>query len=221
MTRRTRTLTFLALLSSHCALPLIGWAPVPRDSPELKFTDTSGKQRLLSSFKGKVVLVEFLLTACPHCARVAQTIDRLNRDLGPRGLQPIGIALEDGPSGPTLTDFARNFNITFLAGYTSSEKVDAYIGREPMQRFQVPQIVVIDRNGVIRAQSQSTGETALEDESHLRSLLQTLLEDGSPSWISRAPGFSLALAVVLGGTLIWTRRRKWQKSLTSPRRVVH
>jgi peroxiredoxin len=214
MTVRTTTLALLALLLSYSAIPVVGRAPVPRNSPELKFIDTSGQEVLLSHFKGKVVLVEFLLTSCPHCGGLAQTVNRLNRDFARRGFQPIAVAFEDGPSGPTMADFVRQFNIAYLAGSTSSGEIDAYIGRAPRERFQVPQIVVIDRNGMIRAQSQPVGEKALEEEAHLRSLIDMLLDEGSPSWGLAAPAFSLAVAVVFGGTLVWIRRRKWQRSPT-------
>jgi hypothetical protein len=51
-----------------------------------------------------------------------------------------------------------------------------------MERFQVPQVVVIDRAGVIRAQSRPTGESDLTDESYLRNLIRGLLSE------SAAPG---------------------------------
>lgn len=216
MTVRTTTLALLAVL----ATPLIGRAPVPRNSPELKFIDTSGKEILLSNFTGKVVLVEFLLTNCPHCIGLAQTINRLNHKLARPDFQAIAIAFDDGPSGPTVADFAREFSITLLAGHTSSSKVDTYLGRNPGERFQVPQIVVIDRNGVIRAQSQPVGEKALEDEAHLRSLIDSLLDEGYSSWTSGASAFSLAVAAVLGGALIWIRRQKWQKSAAPQQRLA-
>jgi peroxiredoxin len=215
MTVRTTTLAFLALFFSYSAIPLVGRAPVPRSSPELKFTDTAGHDLLLSQSKGKVVLVEFLLTSCPHCGGLAQTVNRLNRELSHRGFQAIAIAFEDGPSGPTVADFARQFNLAFLTGYASSGNIDAYIGRAPTERFQVPQIVVIDRNGVIRAQSLPVGEKVLEDEAHLRSLIATLLDEGPRSWSSGVPALSLVLAVLLAGTMVWIRRRKWHRSLTS------
>ena len=45
-----------------------------------------------------------------------------------------------------------------------------------VERLMVPQIVVIDRTGVIRAQSQPQGETDLESEVYLRTLIDHLLQ---------------------------------------------
>lgn len=160
--------------------PLLGTSPVPRKSPDLTFRDPAGNQTSLSNFKDKVVLVEFLVMDCPHCVRVTQTVNKLYNELGPRGFQAIGIAFDNPVNGPLVAYFAQYFKITFPVGYTSSDKVDTYLGRPVMQQFQVPQIVVIDGKGVIRAQSHPTGETNLEDETYLRNLIETLLREGSP-----------------------------------------
>jgi hypothetical protein len=44
----------------------------------------------------------------------------------------------------------------------------------------VPQIVVIDRRGVIRAQSRPVREVNLEDENFLRHWIDGLLKEGAP-----------------------------------------
>jgi hypothetical protein len=59
--------------------------------------------------------------------------------------------------------------------------VDSYLGREEKERFMVPQIVVIDRKGVIRAQSRPVREANLEDEIYLRNFLNTLLIESAPA----------------------------------------
>jgi hypothetical protein len=51
--------------------------------------------------------------------------------------------------------------------------VDSYLGRSVMERLMVPQIVVIDRQGVIRAQSDRN----LEEEGYLRTLIEKLLRE--------------------------------------------
>ena len=208
MIGRNRYLGLLALLWAVGMLPLGAAAPVPRESPELKFMDATEKEILLSSFKGKVVLIEFLLVNCPHCARVAQTIAQLHRDLGPRGFQPIGIAFENGISAPLVASFAQDFKINYPVGYTSSDKVDGYLGRVGMERFRVPQIVVIDRHGVVRAQSRPVGEKDLEEETYLRSLIGTLLTEGSPSWTSKVFSISpAAILLIVGSVMVWKMKR--------------
>ena len=172
-----RKLIPLAVSLALGVSPLVATSPVPRKSPEFTIVEPSGKETQLSTFKGKVVLIEFLLTNCPHCMRVSQTLTTLHKELGPRGFQPIAIAFDVNITGAGVTSFAQRFGITYLMGYASSGKVDSYLGREPADRLQVPQIVVIDRAGVIRAQSRPRGDPNLEQENPLRYLINALLKE--------------------------------------------
>lgn len=176
MQRFSLSFGLLALAASM----LLATTPAPRKSPEFSFSDPSGKQTSLSSLKGKVVVIEFLLTNCPHCKRVAKMIARVQGELAQRGLLTIGIAFDNNINGKTVTQFSQNLGVTYPIGYTSSADVDNYLGRTPTERLMVPQIVVIDRAGVIRAQSRPTREENLEDESQLRNLIDGLLKEGAP-----------------------------------------
>src|SRR5215472_10168261 len=93
-------------------MPLAATAPVPRQSPELKFLDAGGREVLLSSFKGKVVVLEFLFLRSEHCIRVAQTLNRLNGELGPRGFQAVGVAFGPNANGPVLSTVMQNLKLT-------------------------------------------------------------------------------------------------------------
>ena len=181
MTALTKKVGPLATYMLLTASVLVATAPVPRKSLEFTFVEPSGKQTALSSFQGKVVVVEFLLINCPHCTRVAQMIAKLHKELGPRGFQPLGIAFDNDAGGGKVTEFVRRLGITYPVGYTSSMAVDAYLGRKAAERFMVPQIVVIDRKGIIRAQSRPVRESSLEDEIYLRNLLDSLLKESVPA----------------------------------------
>jgi peroxiredoxin len=175
--RKMASLTILLLLG----LPAVAAAPVPRQSPELTFTDPAGHAVSLSSLKGQVVVLEFLLVRCPSCLRVAQTVNKLYGEMGGRGFRPIGIVFDNGIGGPAVRNFADLLKINYPVGYATSDMVDGYLGRALMERFQVPQLVVIDRAGMIRAQSRPTGEANLIDETYLRNLVRDLLEEDIPA----------------------------------------
>ena len=167
---------FLALgAGSAAAAP-----PVPRASPELTIVEASGKETPLSSFKGKVVVLEFLLVGCPHCLRVAQTINKLHAEMAQRGFETVGVAFDNGIGSPALQNLVRLLKLDYPVGRTTSDKVDSYLGRSVMERMQVPQLVIVDRTGVIRAQSRAIGEANLTDEGYLRGLVDALLDEEVP-----------------------------------------
>jgi len=176
---RMRSIASLAVLLA-LGFPAVAAPPVLRDSPEFTIVDPSGHTTPLSSFKGQVVVIEFLLYRCPSCLRIAQTINKLHGEMANRGFRPIGIVFDDGVTEPVVHDLALLLKLNYLVGYTTSDQVDRYLGRAGIIRLQVPQVVVIDRAGVIRAQSRPSGETNLTDESYLRNLVRELLDEGVP-----------------------------------------
>lgn len=156
---------------------------VPRKSPDFMIIEASGRETALSSFHGKVVVIEFFFLRSARCLRVAQTLNRLNGDLGQRGFQPVGIVFGPGVDVQRVTYFAEDFKLTYPLGYSRPDKVDAYLAREPKEILNIPQVVVIDRAGVIRAQSGGKGgDPILENETSLRALIESLLvEKATPA----------------------------------------
>jgi peroxiredoxin len=211
-----RHFVLVACVMALGALQLADSAVVPRPSPELAVAGPAGRDFRLSNFKGKVVLIEFLLTNCPHCWRVAQMIENLGKDFGSHGFQPIGVAFDSQIGQPAVTNFVRGFHLSYPVGYTSSGSVDGYLGRTGAQRFQVPQIVVIDREGTIRAQSRPIGETTLEDETYLHNLVETLLRKSAPpvttdlsSQMRTNPAIvPIAILIAIGGFLAWRNQKR-------------
>jgi peroxiredoxin len=156
-------------------------APVPRQAPELKIVEATGKTHLLSAQKGKVVVVQFLFTWCQHCQNTAVMLSKLQNELGPQGLQVYGVAFNDEVNTP---DAAKNaldqasFNTRFAqfpVGRASKDTVLKYLGISVMERFAVPQMIVVDTTGKIVEQSKPMPGPELQDENNLRNIIKGLL----------------------------------------------
>ena len=183
MSRRKITSMFLitALVTSAFALPTV---TVLRKSPEFTIADSTGKTTQLSSFKGKVVVMEFLFVKSQHCMHVAMTLNKLNHELGASGFQAVGIVFDPPNSTQTgdqlLPVVVDSLKLTYPLGYASKKDVDSYLGRSGNEVLNIPQVVVIDRAGMIRATSGGRGgDPALEDENSLRTLINGLLSEGA------------------------------------------
>lgn len=177
------TLLALVLTASTVALPSV---PAPRKSPEFAIHESTGKTEMLSSLKGKVVMLEFLFIRSQHCLRVAQTLNKLQAELGPRGFQPVGVVFDPpnmaNTGGQTVASMVYYFKLTYPVGYSSKSDVDSYLGRTRNEILNIPQLVVIDRTGMIRATSGgSGGDPKLEDENSLRTLIDSLLKESGPA----------------------------------------
>jgi len=160
--------------------------PLPRKAPEFTVVQASGQKIQLSGEKGKVVVLAFMETTCPHCQAESQMITKMLKDMGPRGVVALGVAFNQGVTGAMVADFMHQFNVGFPVGYSTEDPVVSFLGLSVMDRYVVPQVVVIDKNGMIRAQTEPLGNEnpSLKSEPNLRNLLEGLLKEGGPGTTS-------------------------------------
>jgi thiol-disulfide isomerase/thioredoxin len=135
-----------------------------------------GGQQLLSSYRGKVIALEFLFTTCPHCQHSAQVLTRLQNEYGARGFQAIGVAFNP-MSKMLVPDFVRDYKVGFPVGYTERDPVNGFLQNPPDSALHVPQLVFIDRKGMIRAQSLPRNDTATGIEANMRKVIEQLLAE--------------------------------------------
>lgn len=155
---------------------------LPRKSPEFTISEPSGRTTLLSGLKGKVVILEFLFVKSQHCLRVARTLNRLHAELGSRGFQPVGVVFGPNADEQFITYMVDYLKLDYPVGFTTSASVDSYLGRTGNEILNIPQVVVIDRAGMIRAASGGKGgDPKLEDENYLRNLIDSLLKEAAAS----------------------------------------
>jgi peroxiredoxin len=166
---------FVALTVSAYATP-----PVPRKSPEFTITDPSGKPMLLSSLRGKIVVMPFMFTTCPHCQRFAQDLTQLQKEFGPRGVLFVGTVFNDA-NGAMAAQFVKEFNVGFPVGYATRDQVVSYLGLSVLDRWVVPQVAIIDKKGNIVAQSAATGSPELQEPGSLRNILDKIVKDNATS----------------------------------------
>jgi len=171
------------VLAVTLAISAIAATPgfVSHRSPEFTISEPSGSNILLSALRGKVVVMEFFFLQSDHCMRVAKMLNKLNVELGPRGFQALGIVF-DPPNAPDtrgqlVGPAVEFFKLTYPIGYSNKADIDRYLDRKRGEVLNIPQIVVIDRTGIIRAASGAAGgDRSLEDEASLRELIQALLK---------------------------------------------
>lgn len=181
MPKKLSVLILAALFATNLAA-----APssAPRKSPEFLIAEPSGNEILLSSLRGKVVVMEFFFLQSNHCTRIARMLNELNHDMGARGFQALGVVF-DPPNVPDshgeLIPPAINFlHLNYPVGYAHKADVDNFLDRKPREILNIPQVVVIDRDGMIRAVSGgSGGDPRLEDQPSLRVLIEELLKEGT------------------------------------------
>ncbi len=132
-------------------------------APEFTLSDLYGKQVSLSSYKGKVVLLDFWASWCPDCRRASPYMRYLYRKYHDKGLEIVGISLDNDRErwySGVQTDSLQWTQLSSLQRW-ECPVAKAY------NIHWIPTLVLIDREGRIVAR-RLEGE---ELESKIRSLL--------------------------------------------------
>ncbi len=149
-----------------------------KPAPELKVTLVDGSDFLISKQRGKVVALEMVYTTCPHCQQTSQVLDKLYREFGPRGFQPVAVACNEGAE-LLVGEFARELRLSFPVGIGYPGLIFEYLGIAP-RKFRLPVLMLIDRKGMIRSTFTGEGPLFNDTEGNLRKELAPLLAEPAP-----------------------------------------
>jgi len=153
---------------------------VPRQSPDFAISLNNGQQLLLSHYKGKVVVVAFILTGCSHCQKTIGYLIQDQNAYGPRGFQVLASAIEE-TARESVPGFIQQFKPPFPVGFNDPHAAINYLEHPPMLIPHMPILAFIDRQGVIRAQYEGDNTFFAEDrqEKNLSDKIEELLREGA------------------------------------------
>jgi cytochrome c biogenesis protein CcmG/thiol:disulfide interchange protein DsbE len=131
----------------------ISGAPDAVTAPDFTLQDAEGNDLTLSSYKGKVIILDFWATWCPPCRMEIPHFIELQETYGDSGLQVIGVSV-DQQGWEAVRPFIQQYKINYpVVLLTNSGIYNAYQNLLPAnERGGIPFTFVIDRNGRIQHQ---------------------------------------------------------------------
>ncbi|MBM3794258.1 MAG: TlpA family protein disulfide reductase [Acidobacteria bacterium] len=179
-----RSVPSFAALGLAAALTIPA-ADIPRPTPDMQFKMPSGGVIDLAQYRGKVVVLEFLITTCPHCQKCSQILQKAQDEYGSKGFQALGVATNE-MAHMLVPDYVKNFNLRFPIGFAPREQAHEFLQHPMMLIMYVPQLVFIDRKGVIRSQHAGGSDFFKEEEKNIRARVEELLKEPAAA-TSKAP----------------------------------
>jgi thiol-disulfide isomerase/thioredoxin len=176
------TLWFLVLAAGICGLYAQDGDPkpaVPRKMENIGIQIGPDKYIWLSEYSGKTLIVATILTTCPHCQFTTGVLNHIAKDYAGKDVQILATAVEP-MSSLNIPDFKKKFMPEFPVGYNDQNYVAKFLGLPPNTPLFFPQVVFIDRNGIVRAHFTG-GDKPMErevQEKNLRETLEKTIKDG-------------------------------------------
>ncbi|MEO8591928.1 MAG: TlpA disulfide reductase family protein [Candidatus Solibacter sp.] len=157
-----------------------------RPSPAYTIQRLGAPAITLAQYRGKIVALAFIHTTCTHCQQLTTELNLLAKDYTPRGVQFLECAFnEDAASA--LPGFLQRYSPPFPVGYGTPASVMAYLQRtitDPRPMY-VPQMVFLDRAGVIRAEFPGEDPFFQDAPANIRAQLDKMLK-AAPATPSKA-----------------------------------
>jgi peroxiredoxin len=154
-------------------------AAVPRKAAEFVIQSPDGKEQLLSSYRGKTVVLALMFTTCPHCQKTAGILSGVQKEYESKGVQVLGATFDSGAAF-RVQQFNKTFGVTFPCGYSTEKAVREFLGLTHDEPYFVPILIFIDKAGTIRSEYIGDEKFLGNQDVNIRAELDKMLK-GSPS----------------------------------------
>jgi thiol-disulfide isomerase/thioredoxin len=168
----------LALLCTTAAAIALADDPA-RPAPPFTILRSGGPPIQLSQYHGKLVVLAFIHTTCPHCQLLTGTLGPIARDYAPKGVQFVECAFNAG-ADQLVPAFIQQLQPPFPVGWATDAAVRVYLSFSAMNAmFYVPHLVFLDGNGIIRGDYPGESDFMKNPETSIRAELDKLLKAGA------------------------------------------
>jgi len=118
-------------------------------APQVSGVTLTGQRLSLSSYRGKVVVLNFWASWCSPCRSEAPALAQLSTAYRAKGFQFIGVNIKD-PGQANGAAYERSFGIRYPSLYDPAGQV-LLAFRDTVPPAAIPSTLVIDRSGRIAA----------------------------------------------------------------------
>lgn len=122
---------------------------IGKEAPDIILPDTSGTERKLSEFKGKVVLIDFWASWCGPCKKEIPHMKSLYNKYQPKGFEIFAVSLDK--TAAAWKGYIERESLPWI--HVSDLKAWSSIGAKLYGVSSIPHLVLIDKEGKILARN--------------------------------------------------------------------
>jgi peroxiredoxin len=148
-----------------------------RECADVPVKTTDGKTIRISQYRGKVVMFVMVVTTDDDCLRMMQSLSRLQTEMGPRGLQVIGLSIDD--TAANTIPFAERYRFPFPIGHLDRRAAIKLADLNANARPVVPYILFVDWQGSVRFQYAGNDPIFNQGDKGIRAIADGLLRQAA------------------------------------------
>lgn len=107
----------------------------------------NSKEKKLSDYKGKVILLNFWATWCPPCRRELPDLSAIASEFKGKNFELIGVSVDQNPAA--LANFLRSNTLSYTVLHEDGGLLDKYMDVVGGNQNVIPQTFIIDKNGKV------------------------------------------------------------------------
>ena len=117
--------------------------PPENPAPDFTITDLDGNKVTLSTFRGKVVVLDLMATWCPPCKEEMKHLNEIHDKYDSARVVIMSIGIDTSESEKQLSDFKNEFGGDWIFAMDTNNIGDKYTVSN------IPTMVIVDKDGQI------------------------------------------------------------------------
>jgi peroxiredoxin len=130
-----------------------------RRAPGFSLMDLSSAQHDPADDRGKVVIIDFMQTTCPHCQKLSGILEQVKAKY--KDKVSIFSIVTSPDNGQTMQKYVGEYKLTSPLLFDCGQVMASYLKVTPQNpTVSFPHVFIIDRNGMIKNDYAYTTATA-------------------------------------------------------------